>query len=570
MPTGAGTIQWYATSTGGDPLATDVALVNNTKYYASQTEGSCESASRLEVTVTINNPAAPTGNANQSFCSIDNPTVANLTATGTDIKWYDAASDGNLLSATYNLVDGDTYYATQTVGTCESDERFAVTVTINNADAPTGDAEQLFCISDSPKVSDLSVNETNNIKWYDAETGGNLLNATDNLVDGSTYYATQTVGSCESATRFAVTVTVNELPQTNFTMEDVAVCNGQEATLTLSGSQDGINYQLQDVADNSNVGDEVAGNTDGSEINFVFTPNETTTYQVYAYNPGCSVTLADQATVTVNPLPQTDYLLESDQAICLGNSAELTLSGSQTQVDYTLQDAADNSDIETISGTGNALTYVVSPNSDITYQIFALNTVTSCSAVLSDNVNVTVNSLPEVSIFDGEQKFCKEEAKRLSDIEVDGTNVEWYADEALTTQLNDTTILEHNVTYYCVSISEDGCMSETPASVTAIVELCMADVVIPEGFSPNNDGINDYFVIEGAEFFPENNLLIINRWGNKVYEADSYKNNWDGTNTFGLTIGGKELPEGTYFYIFTFDDKEGNSEIRKGYIYLKR
>ncbi|MET3022554.1 hypothetical protein, partial [Flavobacterium hydatis] len=74
------TINWYAASTGGMPLATTTPLVSGTHYYASQTVFGCESASRLDVIANVTITAAPTGNATQSFCSAS--TIANLTATG--------------------------------------------------------------------------------------------------------------------------------------------------------------------------------------------------------------------------------------------------------------------------------------------------------------------------------------------------------------------------------------------------------------------------------------------------------------------------------------------------------
>jgi gliding motility-associated-like protein len=61
--------------------------------------------------------------------------------------------------------------------------------------------------------------------------------------------------------------------------------------------------------------------------------------------------------------------------------------------------------------------------------------------------------------------------------------------------------------------------------------------------------------------------MIFNRWGNKVYEASPYLNDWDGTSMFGLTVGGNQLPVGTYFYII----EPGNGEKAiKGYIYLNK
>jgi gliding motility-associated-like protein/uncharacterized repeat protein (TIGR01451 family) len=93
------------------------------------------------------------------------------------------------------------------------------------------------------------------------------------------------------------------------------------------------------------------------------------------------------------------------------------------------------------------------------------------------------------------------------------------------------------------------------------------DFFIPEGFSPNGDGTNDLFVIRGIANYPKNSFVIFNRWGNKVFEASPYQNTWNGRSTFGLRVGGDELPVGTYFYVL--DLKNGSSNF-KGTIYLNR
>jgi len=86
---------------------------------------------------------------------------------------------------------------------------------------------------------------------------------------------------------------------------------------------------------------------------------------------------------------------------------------------------------------------------------------------------------------------------------------------------------------------------------------------IPEGFSPNGDGLNDYFVILGIEAYPENELTILNRAGVILFQRQNYQNDWDGTPETGGVTGGKLL-EGTYYYIFRYGDKN----IRKGFIYI--
>jgi gliding motility-associated-like protein len=95
----------------------------------------------------------------------------------------------------------------------------------------------------------------------------------------------------------------------------------------------------------------------------------------------------------------------------------------------------------------------------------------------------------------------------------------------------------------------------------------IVEITVPEGFSPNNDGYNDRFEIPGLDAYPKNTVIIMNRWGNKVYEASPYLNEWDGTNMFGVSVGGSELPAGTYFYIIELGD---DSKPVKGFIYLSR
>jgi gliding motility-associated-like protein len=92
-------------------------------------------------------------------------------------------------------------------------------------------------------------------------------------------------------------------------------------------------------------------------------------------------------------------------------------------------------------------------------------------------------------------------------------------------------------------------------------------VKVPQGFSPNGDGINDKLVIKGLSEYPNHRILIFNRWGNKVYEASPYKNDWDGKNQFGVHANGDALPDGTYFYILELGP---GYEPFKGYIYIKR
>ena len=69
-------------------------------------------------------------------------------------------------------------------------------------------------------------------------------------------------------------------------------------------------------------------------------------------------------------------------------------------------------------------------------------------------------------------------------------------------------------------------------------------------------------MITGIDGFADNTLAVFNRWGNEVYSASGYKNNWDGKSKTG-----QELPDATYFIIFKTGD--GSVEIKKS-IELRR
>ena len=92
--------------------------------------------------------------------------------------------------------------------------------------------------------------------------------------------------------------------------------------------------------------------------------------------------------------------------------------------------------------------------------------------------------------------------------------------------------------------------------------------------SPDEDGENDFFRINGIEEYPNNNLKIFNRWGVLVYETNAYGINgkvFKGESQGRATINkDQKLPTGTYFYILTRRVADQDSMINKGYLYLKR
>jgi gliding motility-associated-like protein len=83
------------------------------------------------------------------------------------------------------------------------------------------------------------------------------------------------------------------------------------------------------------------------------------------------------------------------------------------------------------------------------------------------------------------------------------------------------------------------------------------------GLTPNGDGKNDVFLIEGIENSPQNSLVILNRWGETVFKKDDYQNDWN-----GVDLKGNNLPEGQYYYIF--NPKKGGDKSLRGTILILR
>ena len=141
-------------------------------------------------TFTINAiPVAP-ATSNQSFCKVDDATIANLLPNGARYKWYNSSTLTTPLSNTYVLKSED-YWVTETsIAGCSS-ESTMITVTVSDSPAPILDTDgQNFCGLDNPTILDLSnkTNASSTIIWYDAVSNGNLLASTTPLTDNATYY----------------------------------------------------------------------------------------------------------------------------------------------------------------------------------------------------------------------------------------------------------------------------------------------------------------------------------------------------------------------------------------------
>jgi len=394
-------IKWY--TAGGTLLPNaptpSTTIAGNTTYYATQTlTGQCESE-QTPILVTVNAlPAKPVVTTPVTLCQ--HTTASPLTATGTNLKWYDA--NGALLTgaptpSTTNI--GTTkYYVSQTTNNCEG-PRAEIDVIIGTfPTTPTVTTPVNYCQGQSAGA--LTASGTG-LKWYDAN---NVLlpgaPTPSTATPGSTTYSVSQGNGCGESPKATITVNVNPAPTATISYSPAVLCNAAGSAVvnvTQAGSTGGV-YSISPagMTINSSTGTlNPAGASPG---------NYTIRYTVTGTG-GCANVVAT-TTVTVNGTPNATI---SYRAICSADGiTAVTLSGSaggvfSTTTGLTL-DAATGAITPATSTPGNYIvTYTIAaaspcPGFQTTANVtitktpvanISYTTATLCNTPTSTPVNVT-------------------------------------------------------------------------------------------------------------------------------------------------------------------------------------
>lgn len=199
-----------------------------------------------------------------------------------------------------------------------------------------------------------------------------------------------------------------------------------------------------------------------------------------------------------------------------------------------------------------------------TYSVIV--TVGNCTA--EDSITISAREALVVTV-DEDFKTCPEEPQVLTAVtEETDVSYQWYLNgELLTGATNSTlefTVPENTVgeLIYTVVISVGDCTGEDSVAVTLYdVGRC----IIPEGLSPNGDGLNDCLDLEFlADRSGNFSVEFFNRYGMSVFQKDNYINEFCGIDT-----DGNELPTGTYFYVMKFQTPDPiYGQVKTGWVYI--
>ncbi|WP_299124147.1 gliding motility-associated C-terminal domain-containing protein [uncultured Winogradskyella sp.] len=320
----------------------------------------------------------------------------------------------------------------------------------------------------------------------------------------------------------------------------------------------------------------------------IFDPNiDVQGIYTYTVNSAeCGLTASANVTVIINDLPDASGLEMSieDNVICLGFPedvvVDITGANQLPDGDYTIvyllteANVSLNTTAITISG-GNSSFIVAQnllPNPGITLvtlsQLFFIGQ--TCSAVTDfiEPAKILVEEVATPQIIDNGGELCEEDIPTIANLTaniIDSEIIIWYDEPVGGNSHSDSEVLEDGQTYYASIQSENGCESTIRLEVTVSLIECIGDLLIPDGFSPNGDSINDVFdILFLDDLYPKFKLSIYNRYGNILYEGDINSPKWDGTWKNNDTL----LPVGVYFYILEFND--GEREPLQGRVYLSR
>jgi len=297
----------------------------------------------------------------------------------------------------------------------------------------------------------------------------------------------------------------------------------------------------------------------------------------YLWSPALGLSSTSSAVVKVNPSVTTTYTVKGsvDQG-CFGTKTVLVNVIKKPNVSITPSNGSicDGSLIN-LTVTGNAISYLWSPtvglSSTTSEKIEAKPTTTTnytvtgtdlfgCSEKAS--INLLVNPKPTIS--DVITKCQPDMKTYLIGLKNSGDQIfTKYGDITQQNSLYTITNIPKNNSNMIVSTNsltgcKDTIIVQSPSCVSA-------SIFIPEGFSPNKDGLNDYFEISGIEDYPNVELNIFTGSGQKVYSSENYKNDWDGSYYTANKIKNEQMPAGVYYYVLKLDP---TARIIKGFVYI--
>ncbi len=318
------------------------------------------------------------------------------------------------------------------------------------------------------------------------------------------------------------TININEPLPMAIAIDSVhdALCKDSDdgfIEITMSGGTPGYNYSwTSDPAGFTSTDEDP---TDLLPMNYIVTVTD---------NNNCTFT----DTIAVDTMIVVLADAGPDTSYCVGNTFDIIGQGTgSNNLSYTWYDDQGN-----VIDSDSLLT-VNEPAGTYTYIFEAVEGL----CVDQDTVVITVNPLPvadtgpDIDIIKGEETNIGG-----SPTGPPGSTIAWEPNMWMSdsTEFNPTVDPDTTTQYIVTVVDVNGCENKDTMTVNVF-----PDIIFPNGFSPNGDGVNETWEIDFIQEFPESVVEVYNRWGDLLFRSVGYVEEWDGQ------YNNKPLPVGTYYYV---------------------
>lgn len=526
-----------------DPVTGEIDLssgTSGTTYFITYTTdgGACSNSETVSVLIDPLD-VATFGYGATSFCAGGTVNPTFITTSGGDFSVSPATLSVNSSTGAIDLTTGivGAYYNityTTPDGPCQNSS--TITISINtNDDSTFAYLDYTYCAVGSALPSSI----TTTGGAFSISPSGLSINTTTGALSltGSTpgtYTVTYTTpsGFCSSASSH--TITIDPFIDAYFYYDSAAYCH-----------YGNITPYIMNPGGNFVASTGLSINSTSGAINLLAsTPGGP--YSVFYNSPGCT----EQDTFLITVYPDPILTLNFDDIVCF-EAEPVLLMGTPTGGVF--------------SGSGVSGNYF-NPGDVSEQGIYAINyfytDANGCVNDITDIIQVVKNS-----VFAGDDITIIE--NNIIQLNAEGGVIfEWEPPYGLScTGCQNPAAQPYVTTEYTVtSYDEYGCVASDNIKVTVLLFDDMS-VFVPNAFTPNNDGLNDYLFAYGSDIAEIENFSVYDRWGSLVYQAtnlspDAENLGWDGT------INGSPAQAGVYAYIvevrFTFGGEKvvkGNSAI---------
>lgn len=497
----------------------------------------CDSEVTLHLTIkpAVNPPAVVSP---VTYCQMAN--AGPLVANGQNLLWYTSLNGtGSSTAPTPSTVnDGkQVFYVSQSMNGCTS-PKDSIIVNIKPKPAPPqATSPVMYCKQDN--AAPLAATGQN-LMWYTDPAGlsGVLTPIVPSTKTGgnTNYYVTQQINGCESD-KAIITVTVNEVIASYINNKD-SLCTADTIRLADNSKGTPVGYAW-------NFGDGITAT--GAQTTHIF--NQPGTYGVKLIstdNNGCKDSTTKS--ILVLPTPQFDFAI-ADSLLCQGQAAQISshFSEGYMYADWNFGDgtvitkaqnpqhAFDKAGVFTVKVTAR---YSVCPEKTIAHE-------------------VTVKNAPKVYIGP-DTSVCPGNAPvTLYDRYYNPANTYSWSNGT-----SGASIIAQQPDTYWLTVSDGQCSSTDTA---VVARSCYVD--IPNAFTPNDDGSNDYFFPRQflSRALTAFHMQIFNRWGQLIFETTNTDGRgWDGK------LNGISQPTGVYIYLIEAAFQNGMQEKYQGNLTLLR